>query len=174
MESLKHFSPKVEIYSIDEAFLDLSQFVYLNLTEYCQQICKSVKQWTEIPISIGVSQTKTLAKANKIAKQSESGIFILYESEVEQLLKETAIEDIWGIDRGFSKILRINGIQTAWQLRKAPDGLIKQELGVVGLRIAWKLREIVCLPLQLHQPGKKSLMVSRSFNRPVNDLAELK
>lgn len=175
MEILKLFSPKVETYSIDEAFLDLSQVAYSNLTEYCQQIRNTVRQWTGIPVSIGVSQTKTLAKlANKMAKQSESGIFILWEDEIERSLKETPIEDVWGVGRGFSITLRINGIQTAWQLRNAPDGVIKQELGVVGLRIALELRGMVCLPLQLHQSAKKSLMVSRSFSRPVESLKELK
>jgi DNA polymerase V len=175
METLKHFSPKVEVYSIDEAFLDLSQLVHLDLTDYCQQIRNTVRQWTGIPISIGVSQTKTLAKlANKMAKDSETGVFILLESEIEQFLKETIVEDVWGIGRGFAKTLRINGIQTAWQLRNASDGLIKQELGVVGLRIVLELRGMVCLPLQLHQPTKKSLMVSRSFSRPVESLTELR
>ena len=174
MESLRQFSSKVEVYSIDEAFLGFSLEKNLTLGDYCDHLRQIVQQWTGIPISIGVSQTKTLAKlANKMAKQSESGIFILPLEESESLLKEIPIEDIWGIGRSFAKTLRLNYIETAWKLRNAPDGLIKQELGVVGLRIALELRGIVCQPLQLNSSPKKTLMVSRSFGRPIQSLKEL-
>jgi DNA polymerase V len=182
MEVLATFTPRIEIYSIDEAFLDFSQLSIRlqhryapDLSETCREIREVVRKWTGIPVSIGVGKTKTLAKiANDIAKKTETGVFLLYGDKVEGVLRELAIEEIWGIGRGFAKILRLNGIQTAWQLREARDGVIKQELGVIGLRIVYELRGRNCLPLQVKVPPKKSLTVSRSFGRPVESLKELK
>jgi DNA polymerase V len=182
MEILATFTPRLEIYSIDEAFLDFSR-LSIDLIETCREIRAVVRRWTGIPVSgakrcckqFGLGQTKTLAKiANDIAKKLETGIFLLDSEKVEEVLRETAIEEVWGIGRGFSKILRLNGIQTAWQLREARDGVIKQELGVIGLRIVYELRGLDCLPIQVKSPAKKSLTVSRSFGRPIDTLKELK
>jgi DNA polymerase V len=174
MDTLRQFTDQVEVYSIDEAFLELAES-FPNPEAYCQEVRQRVLQWTGIPISVGVSLTKTLAKlANQQAKRTESGVFILPEREIEPLLKITPIEDIWGIGRSWAKILRINCISTAWELRNAPDGLIKKELGVVGLRIAWELRGLVCSPLERKVSPKKTLTVSRSFGRPITSYQEMR
>jgi DNA polymerase V len=175
METLRSFSPRVEVYSIDEAFLDLSTFSHLNLIGYCQQIRATVKQWTGIFVSIGLGQTKTLAKiANHIAKQSEAGVFALTAVNNREWLEAIPIEDVWGIGRRSAKVLRIGGIKTAWQLSNAPHGWVKQELGIVGLRTVLELQGFSCLPLDLHPPARKSITVSRSFSRPMESLDELK
>lgn len=177
MASLAEFSPELEIYSIDECFLDLSSFSNVDLADYCRQIRTTVKQYTGIPISIGVGSTKTLAKiANHFAKKdaNHGGVFDLNATEPGPALAQTAVEDIWGIGRQYSNFLNRHGIKTALQLRDAEEKWVKQHMGVVGLRIVLELRGESCLPLELISFAKKSTTVSRSFGRPIELLSEMK
>jgi DNA polymerase V len=178
MTLLKQFSPEVEIYSIDEAFLNLAGFGNGDLNTYGHLIRRTVGQWTGIPISIGIGETKTLAKlANRLAKRSEDtqGVFDLTVSpHQDDVLKAVPVKDIWGIGRRYSRLLQMNGICTALELRDADDRWIRQQMGVVGVRIVWELRGISCLPLALSPPPKKSLMVSRSFGRPIATLDKMR
>jgi DNA polymerase V len=175
METLAQFTPRLEVYSIDEAFLDLSGFAGQDLTEYGQSIRQRVLQWTGIPVSVGIGSTKTLSKiANDIAKHSGSGVFDLTTHNLEAVLEAIAVEDIWGIGRNYGRALRSQGIETALQLREADLKWIKQRYNVVVQRIVYELREHSCLPLELVAPPRKSLMVSRSFGQPVTTLAHLK
>jgi len=177
IEILSEFTPDVEIYSIDEAFLDLSGFKKRNLTDYGYSIRSKIRKWTGIPVSIGIAETKTLAKiANRIAKRSEKtdGVLDLTGSSYQdRALAITAVEDVWGVGRSYSGFLKSNGINNALQLRNAPDSLIKKEMGIVGLRILQELRGISCYPLEQYPPPKKEITVSRSFKHPIEDIADI-
>ncbi|MBU1054441.1 MAG: Y-family DNA polymerase [Proteobacteria bacterium] len=181
METLSGFAEDIEIYSIDEAFLDLSGFSYENLTEYGQKICSAVKQWTGIPISIGIAKTKTLAKlANKTAKKTpgtKAVIDLTVSSRAESALAATKVSDIWGIGSSYSEFLERTGIKNALQLRDANSLLtnrIKRKLGVWGTRIIQELQGIPCYSIETCPPPKKGITASRTFKHPIENLSALK
>jgi DNA polymerase V len=179
MAILSNFSPQVEIYSIDEAFLDLSCLSGEQLREYALAIRNTVLMWTGIPISIGIAPTKTLAKVcNRVAKKQNQhcGVFIYphLETERETILKAIAVEDIWGIGRQHSIWLRSNLINNALQLRNAPEWLIQPKMGIVGVRMLRELKSISCLSLELQPKPKKATCVSRSFSRPINNIEQMR
>jgi len=178
MESLKEFTPELEIYSIDEAFLDLTGFEHLDLTEYGRKIKKSIKQWTGIPVSVGIARTKALAKlANHIAKKNpeKQGVANILDPKDEvAALSKIAVEDVWGIGSSSARLLHTRGICTALDLRNADDRWIKKKMGIVGLRTVLELRGISCLPLEDCRPTRKGMMVSRMFGKPIETLTELK
>ncbi|TFG89811.1 MAG: Y-family DNA polymerase, partial [Syntrophobacterales bacterium] len=171
METLTDFTLDVEIYSIDEAFLDLSGFKRSSLTDYGRSIWSTVRTWTGIPVSVGIAETKTLAKiANRIAKKSERahGVLDLTVSPYrDRALAITDVEDIWGVGRGYATFLRGAGINNALQLRNAPDGPIRKKMGITGLRLLQELRGVSCYPLEQSPPPKKEITVSRSFKHPL-------
>ncbi len=169
METLGLFSPEVEVYSIDEAFLCLAGQSYETVS---QDIRQRVKQWTGIPVSVGVATTKTLAKiANHQAKQ-QGGVCVLREPE--PVLAQLPVSEVWGIGRRLTQRLEAQGITTALHLQQADLALIRQLLGIVGVRTVLELRGVSCLPLELCPQPRKSCCVSRGFGRPVESLAELK
>ncbi len=175
MIALAQCAPEIEIYSIDEAFLDLSSFEHRDLALYGQEIRDRIKQWTGISVSIGIAPTKTLAKvANRVAKKSGSGVCHLAHLNVDEVLSAFDIEDVWGIGRRYAKSLRSHGIQTALDLRDADPVWAKQKYSVVMQRTILELRGHSCIPLELAPPSRQSIMVSRSFSRPVTELRELK
>jgi DNA polymerase V len=175
MEVLNCFTPRMEVYSIDEAFLDLTVFTHLDLSDYGQTVRQTVRQWTGIPVSVGIGHTKTLAKiANDRAKQLGTGVCDLSAITLDGVLAETDVGDIWGIGRQYAKSLRGCGIQTALDLQQADLGWVKQRYGIVMQRIVYELRGQSCLPLELAAPPKKSLMVSRSFGHTVTTAGYLK
>ena len=179
MATLANFSPDVEIYSIDEAFGDLSWLSGTELRDYALSIKKTVHQWLGIPISIGIAPTKTLAKiANRIAKKNPEyqGVCLFPDLEFEQnqILKAITVEDVWGIGRRYRKWLIGEGIENALQLKQMPEWKIQQKMGVVGVRLLRELNGIACLELELQPKPKKATCVSRSFRRPVTSLAEMK
>jgi DNA polymerase V len=179
MNTLSGFAPEMEIYSIDEAFLSFSRLPSVkDLTGYAFQIRRTVKRWTGIPTSIGIGPTKTLAKlANKLAKRNPEhrGVFnIIEHPETDKLLDGVRVEDVWGIGVQYTKLLNLNGIFTALQLKNAPDRWVKKHMTITGLRTVWELRGHSCIPLEEVPPPKKGIISSRSFGRPVESLAELK
>jgi DNA polymerase V len=178
MTTLTQWTPEVEVYSIDEAFLKFSPLPSDALMAYGQSMRATIQQWTGIPVSIGIASTKTLAKlANRLAKRSPEAkgvIALTSPAEIEAVLACTPIEDIWGIGRGYARRLHAHEIRTALQLRDVHDRWVRQELGIVGLRLVWELRGISCLPLALCPPPKQSVMVSRSFGRPITTRTEMR
>ena len=129
MKTLKQFSPQIEIYSIDEAFLNLSSIKSEDLLDYGNKIRKTILKWTGIPTSIGIATTKTLSKAaNHIAKKEESGVVNLINSEqADKLLTEIKISDVWGVGRQLTKFYIRNGIETAYQLKNTSNSWIKKK-----------------------------------------------
>lgn len=177
MEVLSRFSPDVDPYSIDEAFIDLSGVPDEELAELGKTIRQTVMKWTGIPVTIGIAPSRTLAKvAAGVAKRDKNlqGAFSLVDHpNVNQILKETPVEDIWGIGRGFADRLRQNGIGNALQLSTANLEWVRRKLTIVGMRCAQELQGISCVNLEDVEPGKRSLMFTRSFGHPVTEFAEL-
>lgn len=179
MTALTEFTPEVELYSIDEAFVRLEHHRrYGSLGDFGRKIQRTVYKWTGIPLSIGMAQTKTLAKlANQLAKKSTKaqGVLDLTRSEFQTcVLERTPVEKVWGIGRQSSKLLRARGIETARALRDVDVHWARKALTVVGARIVEELRGNSCLPLETCPPPKRSLTHSRSFGRVVETISELR
>jgi len=178
MNLLHNFTPEVEIYSIDEAFLNLEPRKH-SLDNLAGNIREKMYKWTGIPVSIGIAETKVLAKiANKRAKKAElreTGVLNLYRSnKTEAILKETLVDEVWGIGYRSGLKLRTNNITTAWQLRGMDTRFARRLLSVVGARIALELRGIKCLPFEQVQTKKHSITCSRSFGQTVSNFELLK
>ena len=177
METLEQFSPDLEIYSIDEAFVSLGGFERRNLTDYGRQIRKTVKQWTGLPVSVGIAETKTLAKlANRVAKRTADtdGVFdLLACQDREALFDGVAVGDVWGIGPSSARLLTQQGITTVLQLCQADEHWIRKHLGVVGVRILAELRGQSCLALEDCPAPKQGITCSRTFGRAVTTLDEM-
>ena len=176
MKTLKQFAPQIEIYSIDEAFLNLSSIKNEDLLEYGHKIRKTVLKWTGIPTSIGIATTKTLSKiANHKAKKERSDIVDLINSdEVDKILTKIKINEVWGVGKQLTKFYIKNGISTAYELKNISNNWIKKNTNVLGSRTAMELKGISCISMELHREKRKSCCVSRSFGKKVTRLEELK
>ena len=175
MKTLKQLSAEIEIYSIDEAFLNLSLIKDENLFEYGNKIRKIILKWTGIPTSIGIARTKTLSKvANLIAKKEKSGVFNLLDSKkINDTLKEIKINDVWGVGKQLTKFYIKNGINTAYHLKNASNNWIKKNTNVFGSRTAMELKGISCIGLETREEKRKNCCVSRSFGKKVTKLEDL-
>ena len=173
MKVLKTFSPIVEIYSIDEAFIDLSFMDEKGIEDYGREIRLKVLKWTGIPTSVGIAYTKTLSKvANHIAKKEETGVVYLNE-DIDKKLKKFPIEDVWGVGKQLSKFYHKNNINNAYDLKNVSNTWVKKGTNVLGAKTAMELRGIPCIDLQIDQEKRKNCCVSRSFGRKVKDINEL-
>lgn len=177
MGTLREFTPEIEIYSIDEAFLGFDP-KNDNLNEIGLNIREKVKKWTGLRTSIGIAETKTLAKlANRIARRSQKakGVLNLYHSPyLNEALKITEIGNIWGISRNtVEKLLRHN-IKTAFDLSAMDLRAARKILSVVGARIVLELRGVSCLSLETVKPTKHSITCSRSFGRVIETRAQMR
>jgi DNA polymerase V len=195
MSALSSFTPHLEIYSIDEAFLSLEGFekyVFSNAKaseksrrslgeggywDYGRKIRSTVKERTGIPVSVGIAPTKTLAKAaNHISKDNPKmdGVFcFIDEKDIDHWLEKTPVREIWGIGAEKASFLGRHGIYNALQLKQAPDEWIKKHLTVVTLRTAQELRGEPCLSFDEIQPNKKAIVTSRTFGYEVSGLGEM-
>ncbi len=173
MKTLSAFVPRMEIYSIDEAFLDMHGLPQGDLLKLAFTIRRTIGQNTGIPVCVGVAPTKTLAKmANRYAKKMhrEAGVFWAANQRlVEEMLRYTDVRDVWGIGHQHSRLLKANGFNTAFDLTRAPDDWVRQHLAVVGLRLVNELRGIQALGLEEEQPAKKNICTSRSFGKIITD-----
>lgn len=176
MTTLSDFTPEVEVYSIDEAFLGLQEiqkgFNYLG-----KAIQETVYKHTGIPVGVGIAETKTLSKvANKIAKKSEKakGVLDLYKSPYTDIaLQRTPIGDVWGIGRASQKKLESVNVGNALQFKKCDLRWVKKNFTVTGGRTLLELNGIKCLPFELTPPPKKSITCSRSLGEVVTRKSEL-
>ena len=179
MSVLGDFAPEVELYSIDEAFLRLEhKGPGGSLADFGSKVRETVYRWTGIPLSVGLAETKTLAKlANRLAKKSDKakGVLDLSRSPFQDYALEcTPVGQLWGIGRQSAKLLNSRGITNARQLRDVDLRWARKALTVVGARIVEELRGNSCLPLETCPPAKKSLTCSRSFGNPVATLSDLR
>ncbi len=178
MATLEQFTPEIEVYSIDEAFLELQAKDNDHLLELGRQIRQRVRQWTGIPVSVGIAPTKTLAKiANHIAKKNAQfeGVKILMESEdTHHWLRQVEVEDIWGVGRQHAKMLKTHGYFTAFHLKNASLPWVEKKMTVVGARLVKELRGEPCITLEVSPGSKKAIACARSFGRPVTRLEDLR
>lgn len=179
MNLLTEFTPDLEIYSIDEAFLFFEGFHSTNLKSYAQQIKSTIFQCTGLPICVGLGPTKVLAKmANhlaKINKQQTAGVVSLVEKkERDFFLTKVSVNDIWGIGTKSTEKLRARGIYTAQQLVDASPQLIQKLLTIQGLRIQKELQGISCIELTSIEDEQKQIMSTRSFGSAVYEINDLK
>ena len=176
MRTLKRFNSAIEIYSIDEAFLDLSNFSDDEVESVGKEIRETVLKWTGIPTSIGIAKTKTLSKvANHIAKKKVSGVTSLIGIEnLDPILEKIDINDVWGVGRQLTKFYHKNGIYNAKQLKNKSNTWIKKSSNVLSSRTAMELRGIPCIDLEVTQTKRKSCVVSRSFGKRIEKYQELK
>ncbi len=177
MEVLSLFSPDVEIYSIDEAFISFKGLRTGDLEALGLKIRKAVKKWTGIPVSVGIARTKTLAKiANRVAKKHKGyhGVFCLFgQDRVDKVLATIPVADIWGVGRQYDKFLRQNKIETALQLRDADEKFIDHYMTSVGHKTVLELRGYSCIDLDEAPAPKKSIVSSRSFSKQVVEYHEI-
>jgi DNA polymerase V len=178
MDCLSDFTDELETYSIDEAFLRVYVDAKGSFADLGREIRGRVLKHTGIPVSVGMAETKTLAKvANYHAKRSEkaAGVLSLVRSTYKDLaLARLPVDDVWGVGPRYTEMLRRHGIETALDLRDAPDDWVRERMTVVGLRTVTELRGTPCIPLEITPPNKKLITVSRSFGAATASLDELR
>jgi DNA polymerase V len=178
MNLLQEYSPDIEIYSIDEAFLKLKGFEYVDLLSYGLDMQRRITKWTGIPISVGIAPTKALSKvANRIAKKFPERTLGAYVMDTEEkrfkALKWLQIEDVWGIGRQHATRLKSYGVKTAFDFTQLNDSWIKKNMSVVELRLKQDLSGIPMFDLERIKP-RKNIATTRSFERNLVDYQELK
>lgn len=173
MNIIQEFSNEMEVYSIDEAFIDLTNVKYPK--KFCEDLHVKIKQYTGIPVSIGIAPTKTLAKlANRIAKDDKTVVCqIENNEELINLLKETSVGKIWGIGSNTSLSLSKFGISYAFDLTNQSEQWIRKNFGIGLLRISRELKAESCLSMESIKEPRKSIISSRSFGKPVSDYKTL-
>ena len=165
---------KMEIYSIDEAFLDLTDYAS---KERGIAIKKKVQQWTGIPVSVGIAPTKVLAKvAGYIAKKhTKSGVFMFDDEDlIRRALNVFAVEDLWGIGKKTAQKLKAVGIHTALQFRECDSNWIRRHLSINGVRLQKELYGQVCYPIEITRKRKQNICTARSFGTEIKELSKLK
>ena len=178
MSVMADFSPRQEVYSIDECFLDLEGMPG-DLTHTGQTIRQRIKQWVGVPVCVGIAATKTLAKlANHVAKKYAQykgvcNFTSMTPAQIDTLLTRIEVGEVWGIGRKLTSQLQAGGIQTAQQLRDFDVTRLRKRFGVVMERTVRELRGETCLEMVDIAPAKQQIISSRSFGRYVTGLAEL-
>ncbi|MEP7163394.1 MAG: Y-family DNA polymerase [Ferruginibacter sp.] len=180
METLRILSPHVEVYSVDESFLDLTGIDETKLYDYAIFLKHTTELWTGIPVSIGIAATKVLSKvANRLSKKDKAGskgVMILENAEQQmKALQRTAVEDVWGVGGAGAKKLRMYNINTAWDLSKMSEEWAKKNLGgVVGVRLIKELNGEPCIEMKDPLETKKMIATTRMFGKPVYEVTEIK
>lgn len=174
----RRFCQQVQPYSVDESWMDLHNYDYLNLKDHCNDLRNTIFQGLDIPCSIGLAQTKTLAKvANKIVKKHSNDLGHTYiidtNEKIEKALRWLPIGDVWGIGRRYNERFTKMGIKKAWDFVQLPEGFVHKEMGIYGLRMHKELRGIPQYELTEHKP-KKGIGTSRTFDKRTDNLEVLK
>jgi DNA polymerase V len=169
--------PDQEIYSIDECFCDLSTFKYHDLQQLAIDLRKKILQYTGVPVCIGIGSTKTLAKlANKLAKKQSitTGVYVLESSaQIEEGLRQTEIDDVWGIGPRYAIKLIRDGVYNALDFVNLPEDYVLKLMTIQGRRTYRELKGQRCIPMEYDRPDKEGISTARSFNTPVTDFKPL-
>jgi len=171
---------RVEVYSVDEAFMDLDHIPPDQLEAYASHIKQTVEQWTGISVSVGIAPTKTLAKlANRLAKKNKqlTGCIKVLSSAQDQhtALRQTRVDDLWGVGRAYAAKLINWGITSAWELANMPEEWGHTNMGgVTGVRLIRELNGVPSIDMEEELVDKKMIATTRMFGRPVNDILEIK
>ena len=181
VQVLRGFTPNLEVYSIDESFLQIETVLkqYQNAIELGQGIKRQVKDTTGLPVCVGIGASKTLAKlANHLAKKHKqfSGVCdvsAMSKEELYQWMSETEVGEVWGVGRQIAKKLKAQDIHSVFDLLQASPQVMRQQFGVVMERLCYELRGTSCLKLEEVAPAKQQIIASRSFGKLVTSQAEL-
>ena len=180
MGVLSQFTPNLEVYSIDEAFLNFDGMNIQDYHNYGMQMKTRVQKWVGIPVCIGFAETKALSKvANKIAKKFQertSGVYVINDEEKRiKALKWTKIEDVWGIGRRMEKKVKLRNINTAFDFTLPQhEAWIKKEMGIIGMRLKYELEGKSVLDLEPIPDQKKSIATTRSFPKQISEFDALR
>lgn len=178
MSTLRQHSPAIEIYSIDEAFLQLEGYPTEKLKLFGEELARIVRRNTGIPVSIGISHTKTLAKiASKLCKKYpklNNACLMYREEDIAKVLNKFAIGDVWGIGRRHGKMLAECGIQTASQFTALGETWVQNRMGITGVRTWLELKGTPCIEFSHENSDKQSITVSRSFSKELYEFEEIK
>jgi len=170
----------VEVYSVDECFLDVSMIEEKQLDNYALQMREIVEQWTGVSVSVGIAPTKTLAKiANHLAKKNKAATrcvaTVVGDDDIRKVLKTTSVSGIWGIGRAYADKLINWGITTAWDLCNMPEEWIYKHMGgVVGTRLIRELKGSPCIDMKDELKVKKMIATTRMFGKNVTELNDIK
>lgn len=171
--TLRRMVPAAEVYSIDEAFLDLRGFAPDELEELGRRISRTVRHDTGIPVSIGMAPTKTLAKiASKLCKQYPKlqGSCLMHRpGDIEKVLRRFPAGDVWGIGRRHDAMLQAAGITTAWDFTQQSETWVRHRMGITGLRTWKELQGTACIDFETAPPAKQQITVSRSFAHELSE-----
>ena len=174
---LEEFAPAVQVYSIDEAFLDLRGITNIDFDSYAKEISARCWRMTSIPVSVGIAPTKTLAKiASKLCKKYpklRGGCYMHRPQDIEKVLRKYPIEDVWGIGRKSAAKLQARYIKTAYDFTQMPEAAVQKMMGITGVRTWKELRGIPCIEFEDGFEAKQSICVSRSFSSEIYDMKEL-
>lgn len=179
MSILRHYSPHQEVYSIDESFLDLTGFQSRDLIKYGQQMRQRILKWTGLPVCVGIGSTKTLSKlANHCAKKrpvfnSVCNFNTMSPIELDDLLSQIEVGEIWGVGRKLAPKLQALGFNTVLDLKRANPERLRQQFSVVMEKTIRELNGTVCMEMEEISPNKKQILRSRSFGHPVSDCNSL-
>ena len=174
---LEEYAPAVEVYSIDEAFLDLRGISNIDFDTYAKEISARCWKMTSIPVSVGIAPTKTLAKiASKLCKQYpklRGGCYMHRPQDIEKVLRKYPVEDVWGIGRKSAAKLQARYVKTAYDFTQLPEAAVQKMMGITGVRTWKELQGIPCIEFEDGFEAKQSICVSRSFSSEIYDVREL-
>lgn len=178
MNTLRSLVPEAEVYSIDEAFLDLRGISLEALSDFGHRVATTVRRHTGIPVSIGISPSKTLAKiASKLCKRYpklHNSCLMYRPQDVDKVLQRFPIQDVWGIGRRHGRMLQGAGIVTTGQFVRLPEGWVRSRMGVTGVRTWRELQGEACIEFEQAPPAKQQICTSRSFATELTTLEELR
>jgi len=180
METLRRLCEHVEVYSVDEAFVDLDGIPVEEMWDFGLHLRNTVEQWTGIPVSVGIAPSKTLAKvANHIAKKNKAAtqctVALLTPDQIHHALEHTPVSELWGVGSRSTEKLRYLGIDTGWKLRNMSLEWAQKNLGgVVGVRLIRELNGEPCIDMKDPLEKKKMIATTRMFGKPVYTLPELR
>ena len=176
VQILMQAAPEIEVYSVDESFLEISSLPISDYQEWAGTLREQIFRWTGIPVSIGVAPTKTLAKAaSEYAKKtlSESGAFVVTEENRTELLKWLQIRDVWGVGYAMGPRLLQRGVSTGYDLTQVSETWVQQHMSIRGLKTVKELKGKSCLPLESEIEPQRSIARTRSFGHNVRDYYQL-
>ena len=179
MSILREYSPDQEVYSIDESFLDLTGFQSRDLVNYGQHMRKRILKWTGLPVCVGIGATKTLSKlANHCAKKrpvfnSVCNFNTMSPVELDDLLGQVDVGEIWGVGRKLAPKLQALGFNTVLDLKRANPERLRQQFSIVMEKTIRELNGTTCIELEEISPPKQQILRSRSFGQPVRDYESL-
>lgn len=174
-ELLTTITPRIEVYSVDESFLDLSQLPIQDYTAWGGAVRAAIRQWTGLPVSIGIAPSKTLAKLAsdraKKAPELDGVLSLVGNPHKPQHLAQVPVGDVWGIGWRLAPKMRAEGIGNAWQLAQLAPRRAEQLMGIRGRQLVAELNDISCFPLELERQKPKSILRSRTFGEDTHEPA---